>query len=105
MRARAAASRATKLLDSVVLTTYSNIDETHDLLRHPGPPFPPLLAMRMAPPCAVRWQPGDHRHLQGAPGSSCKAACKAIQGSVQPASHRSALTAWPLRRHAASALL
>ena len=41
MRARAAASRATKLLESVVLTTYSNIDETHDLLRHPAPPFPP----------------------------------------------------------------
>ena len=40
MRARAAASRATKLLDSVVLTTYSNIDETHDLLRHPAPPLP-----------------------------------------------------------------
>ena len=38
MRARAAASRATKLLESVVLTTYSNIDETDDLLRHPSPP-------------------------------------------------------------------
>ena len=105
MRARAAASRATKLLQSVVLTTFSNIDETDDLLRHPSPPFPPLLAMRMAPPCAVRWRPGGHRHLQHAPQTSCKATCKVIQGSVQSASHRSALTAWPLRRHAVSALL
>ena len=36
MRARAAASRATNLLESVVLTTYSNIDETDDLLQHPS---------------------------------------------------------------------
>ena len=92
MRARAAASRATKLLDSAVLTTYSNIDETHDLLRHPGPPFPPLLAMRTAPPCAVRWPSHPHRHLQGVPGSLCKAACKRIRGCVPSVAHQSALT-------------
>ena len=105
MRARAAASRATRLLESVALATFSDIDQNPDLLRRPDLPFPPPLAMRMAPPCAVRWRPGDHRHLQGAPGSSCKAACKVIRGSVQSASHRSALTASPLRRHAVSALL
>ena len=105
MRARAAALRATRLLHSVALATFSDIDENPNLLQCPDLPFPPLLAMRMAPPCAVRWRHGGQRHLQGAPQTSCKATCKVNQGSVQSASHRSALTAWPLRRHAVSALL
>ena len=105
MRARAAASRATKLLESVVVTTYSNIDETHDLLRHPGPPFPPLLAMRTAPPCAVRWPSHPHRHLQGVPGSLGKAACKRIRGCMQSVAHKSALTSSPFRRDEVSVLL
>ena len=104
MRARAAASRATKLLESVVLTTYSNIDETDDLLRHPSPPFPPLLAMRMAPPCAVRQLSRPHRHLQGVPGSLDKAACKRIQGCMQSVAHQSVLTSSPFRRDEVSAL-
>ena len=104
MRARAAASRATKLLESVVLTTYSNIDETGDLLRHPSPPFPPLLAMRMAPPCAVRQLSHPHRHLQGVPGSPDEAACKSIRGCVLSVAHQSALTSSPFRRDEVSAL-
>ena len=105
MRARAAVSAATKLLGSVVLTTYSNIDETDDLLRHPSPPFPPLLAMRMAPPCAVRQLSHPHRHLQGVPGSPDEAACKSIRGCVLSVAHQSALTSSPFRRDEVSALL
>ena len=86
MRARAAASRATRLLESVALATFSDIDQNPDLLRRPDLPFPPPLAMRMAPPCAVRWRPGGHRHLQGAPQTSCKATCKVNRGCMQSAS-------------------
>ena len=49
MRARAAASRATRLLESVALATFSDIDQNPDLLRRPDLPFPPPLAVRMAP--------------------------------------------------------
>ena len=105
MRARAAASRATRLLESVALATFSDIDENPDLLRRPDLPFPPLLAMRTAPPCAVRWPSHPHRHLQGVPGSPGKAACKRIRGCVPSVAHQSALTSSPFRRDEVSALL
>ena len=50
MGMRAAALGATKLLEPVALATFSEIDETPDLLRRPGPPFPPLLATRQCNP-------------------------------------------------------
>ena len=100
MGMRAAALGATKLLQSVALATFSDIVENRGLLRHPGPPFPPLFAMRTALLCAVRWHLRLHQHLQGIPGSSYKAACKValyedpgvgIQGRGPAAAHPAAL--------------